>query len=1037
MATLSLALLGPIQVFRGSLAITGFPTNKVLGLLVYLAYEARRPHRREALAGLLWPDQPEEAARANLRQTLARLRRILGDESAYRPHILIDTQSVQFNLASDQTLDVDEFSALVQASERHSHRHPENCAACARRWQRAVDLYAGDFLAGFFIRDSVGFEEWALVVREHLRRQVLTALGHLANYYERQGQITQAQAVLNRQLALDPWREEAHQQLMLLLARNGQRSAALAQYEVCRRLLDQELGVPPTAATTELYETIRAGGELAANPDTAEQTRRLRNLPAPPMSLVGRDNELAELAERLANPAQRLITLAGMGGIGKSRLAVAAAHSQAYAFDQGVVFVALASLSSAAFVTSAIATALGVVLDGQADPRDQLLAYLRSREQLLVLDNFEHLLGEDEPAAVELVADILAQAPGVSVLVTSRERLALSAEWVFELDGLPYPAGPAAEGQDVTTYAAVHLFLERAQQSQRHVALTAEELAAVVRICQLVQGLPLAIELAAAARRQQSCANIARELENNLAALATPLRDVPLRHRSMQAACAHSWHLLSPADQGVFRQLSVLRGFDAEGAATIAGAHGTVLNSLSNKSLVRPLGDGRFELHEVLRQYAYGQLVAVGAAETTERRHAEYFLALAEEAELGIQGTEESRWLAILDREHDNLRAALRWAMQQAESELALELAGGLWRYWYMRGYASEGRQWLEAALAVAAAETDQPRQARAKALDGAGVLAFQQGDQAQAGAAYAAAGGLYRALADQAGLATVLNHIGLLRMEYGENALAIQAYAESTELSRTLGNTRGLATALHNLGNLALLQNDTTRAEQVYDECLSLHRALGDRSGIALLSLGLGNLARRRGDQPRAKLLAERSLALAVEIGDQWTQATATHDLGLLAFDRGDHGQAMALLEAGRAAMAGLGALPGEAEALLTLAMVARHMGDFARASQHLRAGLAFCQSGNHAIHAADGLEQAARLAWAQGRAVPATQFAAAAATLRASAAPVVSLIDLESTGVFWAELQAALGEVAFAVHWTNGQTLSSAQAITAALAL
>jgi len=782
---LRLALLGPVRVYHGSQRLTSFPTNKVLGLLVYLACTSESPHRREALAGLLWPDQPEDAARANLRQTLARLRRLIGDEdSGPAPYLLIDAQTVQFNRASDHTLDVVEFSALTLASERHAHRHAEACSTCAARWQRAADLYTGDFLAGLFIKDSVTFEEWALVLREHLRRQALTALGHLAGYAERQGQPAAARAALERLLALDPWREATHQQLMQLLARSGERSAALAQYEACRRLLAQELGVPPTAETTALYNRIRAGAEIAPSAGAAQREQRLAALPAPTTPLVGRGAELAELAERLAQPAHRLITLVGLGGIGKTRLALAVAHDQAQAFEQGVVFVPLAALTSAEFVTSAILSALGVELDGQADPRRQLLDHLRARELLLILDNFEHLLADGGPAsAAGRVADLLAQAPGVTLLITSRERLALSAEWVFELGGLPYPAAALVEAAGAAEFAAVQLFVERVQQSGRQVELAPDELAVVVRICQLVEGLPLAIELAAAARRQQSSVAIALALETGLAALATTLRDVPARHRSMWAACEHSWRLLTPAEQAVFRQLSVFRGgFQVEAAASIAGADVSVLLSLADKSLLRPLAAGRFELHEVLRHFAERQLAAAGETETTAERHGRYFLAWAETAELNLHGPAESQTLGDLERDHDNLRAALAWAMGRPDPTLALRLAGSLWRFWYGRGHSREGRQWLETALAAAGAGGSQALQrAHAKALDGAGVLANLRGDQARAAEVYAGAGALYRALGDQAGLAAVLNHVGLLQMDRGENAQANQTFEEGS----------------------------------------------------------------------------------------------------------------------------------------------------------------------------------------------------------------------------------------------------------------
>jgi predicted ATPase len=630
----------------------------------------------------------------------------------------------------------------------------------------------------------------------------------------------------------------------------------------------------------------------------------------------------------------------------------------------------------------------------------------------------------------------------VTLLITSRERLALSAEWVFDLEGLPYPLEPASTGEspDPAQFAAVRLFLDRARQGQRLAAPEADELPAVVRICQLVQGLPLALELAAAARRQQSSAAIALELESGLAALATTLRDVPARHRSMWAACDHSYRLLAPAEQAAFRQLSVFQGgFPAEAAGPVAGADARLLLSLADKSLLRALGEGRFELHAVLRQYAHSLLAEAGEAAAAEQRHGLYFLDWAEQAEPHLQGPEESQWLAALERDHDNLRAALRWSLRQPEPQLALRLAGSLWRFWFLRGYAGEGRRWLVAALAAASAGgAAQPLQrAQALALDGAGILAYQQGDQDRAAQACGQAASLFRELGDKASLATALNHIGLLWMDRGGSAQAMQAYEESAALSRELGNPRGLANALHNLGNLATLNNQNELAEQVYEECLAIHRASGDRSGIALLSLGLGTLARRAGNLPRAQAMAEQSLAVAVELGDQWNVAAASNDLGLAAFDRGDYSAAAAQIEAARAIYAAIGAQQSEAETLFALAMVGRVSGNLPLAAQHLRAGLILCQAGQHAVAIGEGLEQAARLAWALAQPAEAAQIAAAAAALRAAGGNSVSIIDLEPPTALHAALKKALGEPAFTASWAAGEALNLEQALSLALSV
>ncbi|MDQ4075572.1 MAG: AAA family ATPase, partial [Chloroflexota bacterium] len=396
MAHLSLSFLGPLQVTLDGNEVTDFQYDKVRALLAYLATEADCPHRRDALLGLLWPELSEQAARTNLRQALAALRGAIGDRSAAPPFLLISRESIQFNLASDHWLDVTAFTTLLDTCERHTHRRAESCRSCAVRLQQAIELYQGDFLAQFFLPDNEVFEEWALLKREWLHRRQVEALSRLIGYHERRGAYEEACEYARRQLELDPWHEEAHRQLMRLLVLSGKRSAALSQYERCRRLLTEELGVEPAEETTALHERIQ-DDELAALTEVnllALPAEHRHNLPPQLTPFIGREEELAEISERLESGDCRLVTLVGPGGIGKTRLALQAATEQLEAFADGVYFVPLAALGSPELLIPTIATALKCPLFGQAEPRVQLLDHLRTKEILLVLDNFEHLLEE-------------------------------------------------------------------------------------------------------------------------------------------------------------------------------------------------------------------------------------------------------------------------------------------------------------------------------------------------------------------------------------------------------------------------------------------------------------------------------------------------------------------------------------------------------------------------------------------------------------------------------------------------------------------
>jgi DNA-binding SARP family transcriptional activator len=401
-------------------AITALAYDKVWALLLYLAHAPDHPHRRESLAGLLWPDQPENKALTNLRQALARLRKAIGDPNATPPFLRVERTGIQFNAAGDYTLDVSEFTALLTACANHAHRHAERCAACAERREQAVALYRGAFLDKFYVGDSDLFEGWATLVRESLHQDALEAMTRLVAYYEWQGNYAQALHYSQRQLELDPWREEAYRQMMRLLALTGQRSAALHCYERCCTMLELELGVEPSAETTALYEQIRAAtldGPVRTNHPTLS-TKRRPNLPLQPTPFIGRKQELAALADLLADPQCQLITLLGPGGSGKTRLALQAASHESATFADRTTYVSLAPLNAAEFIVPTVAAALNFTLAHHAAAERELIQHLRQKELLLVLDNFEHLLAPLTPSpdnngsATELLSGILQQAPG-------------------------------------------------------------------------------------------------------------------------------------------------------------------------------------------------------------------------------------------------------------------------------------------------------------------------------------------------------------------------------------------------------------------------------------------------------------------------------------------------------------------------------------------------------------------------------------------------------------------------------------------------
>ncbi|MHB1319388.1 MAG: ATP-binding protein, partial [Anaerolineae bacterium] len=675
MAHLSLSFLGTFRVVADDQVLTAFATDKTRALLAYLAVENGRAHGRVALAGLLWPDLPEERARQSLRQTLLYLRQVLGPCA---DRLRVDRDVVEFTPAPGDWLDVAEFSSLSDACRRHRHQRAERCLPCLRRRETMAALYEGDFLAGFFIDNSDRFEEWAVLKREWLHRHAVDSLEVLAAYRERRGDVQAARDLAHRHVALEPWSEETYRTLMRLIAREGHRSAALAQFESCRRALADELGVEPTAETMALYDHIRRG-TLPPEPHIPA--------PPPPPPLLGRESELAELAECIAGPQTRLVTLVGPGGIGKTHLARHVAQDHAGVFRDGVAFASLGAIeggASDAEIGVVVAEALGLASTSAGDPWAAVLEHVRHRELLLVLDNLEQLLdcptaAPDEPTCADRIARLLHLAPQIVLLATSRERLRLVEEQVYDLDGLAYPASPAEP--DPERFGAVALFVERARQVQRRFALGASTVSDVVRICTLVDGVPLGIELAAATLGERTLADVATALGTTLDALTTPLRDVTPRHRSLRAAFEHSWALLTDHEQQALAALAVFAGpFDAPAASEVLGANASaVLATLLRKSLLRRVDNDRLGFHSTIAEYAADKLAAHHErAQALRARHATYYVALARRLEPEWRGAGAGAATSALQHERRNLLAAWAWAIERQDYAHIEPLLGAL-----------------------------------------------------------------------------------------------------------------------------------------------------------------------------------------------------------------------------------------------------------------------------------------------------------------------------------------------------------------------
>lgn len=977
MPTLELFLLGQPQIYLANQEITTFNTRKDRALLIYLAVTGM-VHSREALAGLFWSDLPEPKARRNLRLTLSNLRKVIGAQWFETDDGIGLTRQLPWSV------DMQKFRTVVESLASSRDIGPpfatsQELDAC----HQVLNLYRGEFLEGFYIQKANRFEEWVSTQREEYHLLALQGLERLAHNYLVDKEYAQGLKITHRLLHLEPWSEIAHSLQMQLYAESGQRGAALAQYEECCNILAHELGIDPMPQTTALYEQIRQGNYdqdpasqrlqapiLLQNSAERPQYREVEqhteqgsfisnNLSAPLVPLIGYADELIYIQTQLASDDCRLLTIVGMGGMGKTHLVLAVGQrvvntpTMATHFRDGVYFVALDTVRdeltadvAATAIANAIADAMGYPLHNQESPQKQLQTYLHPKKMLLILDNLEHLLD-----GTSLIVTLLQQAGGLTILGTSREKLDLQGEHVLELSGL---AGMhSASDTHWQENDAVALFVYRAQMIDRHFRLDEENLPYIVRICQLLNGLPLGIELAAKWLDMLNCEAIADEIAEGLDFLQASRRDSLSRHQTLRAVFERSWSLLSPFQQQILARLSIFQSnFRADAALAVTGASLRDLATLVNKSLLGHTSNRYFTMHRSIRQYADEKLQQnEDDYQSVEARYISFYLDLLAQHDDDLHSLTWQDAKTVIINDIGNVKSVL-WLAIQRKKWRELYPAFTLFTHLYdQQGWFVEGADFCQEAIEHLAESLPMAPLAEQRNLTIflgrfwaiRGWLETRLGEFELASASFQRSLAIFHQIteeieadnhADIALLTDVkgfwgscLTLFGLSEHWRGRPIVALELLQEAVSLctkpidltlaydglakvlyhlgryreaqahsqqglriASQLGDQRFQTFLMMSLGRIEQASGDYATAKKLFQECLNIRLDLGDQVGIVFTEADLGEIARLEGNYPTAHAYLQRSLALATEIDFGMTRAELLWALGNLAFDQGDY---------------------------------------------------------------------------------------------------------------------------------------------------
>jgi predicted ATPase/DNA-binding SARP family transcriptional activator/Tfp pilus assembly protein PilF len=921
-AQVEFRILGPVEVLDAQgrrLALGGAKQRALLAVLLLHAGEVVGVER---LVDELWGEDPPDGAAHILQVQVANLRKVLEPNRPRRAAgTVLRTQPPGYRVdPGPEGLDLTRFERLT--AEGRAALAAGDPPEAARLLGRGLELWRGPALGDVELAASGQGE------RVRLEERRLAAIEDRLEAELALGRHREVVAELEALVAAHPLRERLHGHHILALYRSGRQAEALEAYRTTRQTLAEELGIDPSRPLQELERAVLAqdpGLDWVPRASAGEPVpagkpgpdRRPSTLPVAPTPLIGQERVLAEITALVRQGHPRLVTLTGVGGVGKTRLALQAAAELDDAFANGVWFVPLAPVADPLLVLPTLAQTLGVRETGRQPLDERLREDLREQQLLAVLDNFEHLL-----AAAPAVTGLLAACPKLTVLVTSRAALRVSGEHVYEVSPLATPdlgaldnAADSTNVDGLLANDAVALFVARARAVRPEFTLTPANAAAAATICVRLDGLPLALELAAARVRLLSAQDLRARLQPRLELLTGGPGDLPARQQTLRATLDWSYDLLDPVEQQLLARLAVFAGgFTLAAAEAVCGADdglewsvldgltGLVANSLlrrddqpSDADGVEPAEASRLRLLQTVREYAWERLQASGEADAITGRHAAHFVALAEQAWPELWGADQERWFARLDREYDNLRAALTWAQTRPDPQLLVRLAGALGPYWEARGQVSEAHRWLDAALAAQPASL----WARARTLMAKSrLLLLVEGDAAQAIAPLEESLTLFQDLNDARWTVVSTSHLAIALRQLGQHDRADARFDDSIQVARRHGDAWALSLALNNRGDDLLRERgDTARARPLLEESLALRRTLGEPRGVAATLSNLGELALLDGDPDWAARLFAETLTLAQQAGLVPHTAWALTGLGLAAVCQNDKEHAAPLL--------------------------------------------------------------------------------------------------------------------------------------------